>query len=264
MEAECLETLEPIPRASAALRWMPHLAAGEVHLWSAQLSDPGGLWSSSATLLSSAELRKADSFRFALDRCRFIASRGLLRRLLAAYTGMSAASLDIQTDSNGKPFLAQPGADLHFNLSHSGGRALFAFASTGPAGVDLEDLASTRRVLSLIPSICSPAETGRLAAIPAEGRALALLRLWTAKEAFVKATGFGLQIPMHQLEVAASVMAGERRQSSVLCTDSPARYAPYRVLPLPDCERLLNASAALSVSWESPVRLSWFNLADVE
>lgn len=125
-----------------------------------------------------------------------------MRRLLAAYLGTTAAAVVLADDAHGRPELegAQRG-QLHFNWSHSGSRALVAVALGVQPGIDLEDRRrrARRDVLALARRFFAPQEAAALSNLPTEARALAFLRLWTSKEALLKAHGSGLAYGLHRV-----------------------------------------------------------------
>jgi 4'-phosphopantetheinyl transferase len=238
---------------------------GEIHLWRVFLGDAVGLCSRQARWLSPEELRRADAYRFDRDRQRFVAARGELRRILTAYTGVPSGRIELGSSAAGKPFLLSPGPSLHFNISHSGDQALMAFSSDGEVGVDLEEIPSESRPEDLLPTICSAGEQLRILTLPPARRARALLRLWTAKEAFLKATGAGLQIAPDRLEVDAEILLGEGGTTRVRWAEALHLSELYRLYPLPECEIRWQASAALAVRWTgTPHRIQWFTGEDEE
>ncbi|HRJ73969.1 MAG TPA: 4'-phosphopantetheinyl transferase superfamily protein [Terrimicrobiaceae bacterium] len=144
-------------------------------------------------LLSGDELRRADAFHFETDRQRWTAARAALRIALGHWTGTPPESVAITTDSHGKPHLAHPAAIVHFNLSHSGGQALIVLADEGPVGVDIEPMMRGKDLIDCAAAFLSPAELHQTAAMADhEIRAAHLLKIWCAKEAYLKAHGTGL------------------------------------------------------------------------
>src|SRR5690349_1453570 len=114
------------------------LARDEVHVWRARLDQSQRLADFSATLAADEKAR-ASRYRFQIDREHFIAARGLLRLLLSRYLCVSPADLSFRLNAYGKPSLAQAyDTGLCFNISHSHGLALLAFAQDRELGVDLE------------------------------------------------------------------------------------------------------------------------------
>jgi 4'-phosphopantetheinyl transferase len=150
-------------------------------------------------LLSADERERAARFHFARDRDRFAVGRGALRALLAAELGTDPRELRFDYGPQGKPALA--GDELQFNVSHSGGIALVAIAHRGELGIDVEldsqDLANEQ-----IPErFFSPAEVTALRSLPARLQPRAFLTCWTRKEAFIKAKGDGLSLPLDSFDV---------------------------------------------------------------
>ncbi len=132
-------------------------------------------------------------------RNRFVVGRGLLRTLLGRYVGVPGEALELAYGDHGKPFLVQAGP--RFNLSHSGGVALFAFSSSADVGVDVELADRCVDPLKIAGRFFSPAEVGTLRSLPEALRRGAFLTCWTRKEAFIKARGDGLSLPLDSFDV---------------------------------------------------------------
>lgn len=167
-------------------------STGEVHLWSATIADlePEHRWAT----LDEQERARAQRFRKADDRRRFVAGRVLLRDVLAGYLGASAESLQFAFGARGKPELAQLSREPmpRFSLSHSGEWLTIAVARC-PVGVDLEYTGAIFDVDAVACVSFSPQET-RLLRMCGDGEARrnTFFRIWTRKEAWTKATGEGL------------------------------------------------------------------------
>lgn len=141
--------------------------------------------------LSDDERARADRFVFDADRDRFIAGRAWVRRRLAALVGRPAAVLRLVANGHGKPALDAPGPPIAFNVSHTGQRIALAVARD-PVGIDIEN-----RVPDDLDGVgdlvMSPGERTAFAALATDAeRRAAFLRLWTRKEALLKAIGTGL------------------------------------------------------------------------
>jgi 4'-phosphopantetheinyl transferase len=174
----------------------------EVHLWFADLdsADPSRF----LPFLSPGELARALRYHFPRDRDRFIVRRGVLRELLAGYRDADPCELRLCEGRNGKPALspAAGGAHLTFSLSCSGNAALFAIARDRELGVDLEQIRCFPEMDEIVGRFFSPAERKAFNLLGQEERAQAFFVYWTAKEAFVKATGEGLSRPLHSFDVS--------------------------------------------------------------
>ncbi len=140
--------------------------------------------------LTPPERRRADDFLRPLDRRRFVAARGALRRLLAGELGCAADAVPLVADSRGKPGLA--GTELKLSASRSAGVALFALSWTLEVGVDVEAIREGVDIDRIAAKFFSAAERRALAALPARQRRAAAFQCWTRKEAYAKGTGEGL------------------------------------------------------------------------
>jgi 4'-phosphopantetheinyl transferase len=181
---------------------VPELLAGEAHVWQASLDRPRGELARLASTLSADELERADRFATCELRDRFVAGRGILRELLARYVRLPADSLRFEYGLAGKPELAWPEHGLRFNLSHSRGVAAYAVTGGARVGVDVEE---TRNVKDLdgVASLCfSARERATLRRLPARAREPAFFACWTRKEAYLKALGDGLTVPLEDFDVA--------------------------------------------------------------
>ncbi len=151
-------------------------------------------------MLSSEEQRRAARFHFERDRRRFIGSHAALREILSLYLGEPPASLEFVTRVHGKPELAS-GAP-RFNLSHSGELALIGVAGNRELGVDVERVRAQVAIERIARRFFSASEAAALFAYPGSERDAAFFRCWTRKEAYVKARGGGLRIPLASFDVS--------------------------------------------------------------
>jgi 4'-phosphopantetheinyl transferase len=185
------------------------LGKGEAHTWHADLESlplPGN-WRDT---LSQDEHERASRFRFDRDKRHFIICRTLLRVLLGNYLGLGPADVVFHYSSHRKPSLAAPTSDIRFNLSHSGERAVFAFIRGRELGIDVEQIRQDFEAQSVAERFFSWAEREALARIPPEIRQEAFFHCWTRKEAFVKAKGDGVFLPLDQFDV--SLIPGQPAQ----------------------------------------------------
>lgn len=185
------------------------LPQNEVHVWRAKL-DLGSIDLEHAEAsLSSDERARAARFHFLKDQLRYVAARGTLRMIMARYIDRAPAQFEFCYGPFGKPELA-PGHNpdgIRFNLSHSQGLALYAITRDHEIGVDLESVRANIAWEDIARRYFAPREVEALRSVPASSRAGAFLNCWTRKEAFVKARGEGLSLPLDQFEV--SVAPGE-------------------------------------------------------
>ncbi len=151
--------------------------------------------------LDAAERARCDRFRFERDRNLFLLGRALLRHCLGAMTGMAAGEIEFEYNAFGKPALAgAPG--VWFNLSHSEGALAIALSRSGRVGVDLERATPGRAALDAAPMCFTSGEMQALKARPIARRHELFFRLWTLKEAYLKARGEGLSVALQSFEFA--------------------------------------------------------------
>lgn len=179
----------------------PVATEAEVHVWQAALAAPLPLVASLQGLLGPDELRRAGRFRFARDRDHFILARGLLRLILSLYTGTPAARLGFIYNSHGKPALEGDRVPS-FNLSHSGDLVLYAVTAGRVVGIDVEQMRVDFATAEIADRFFAPQERDTLRRLPAELHTQAFYNCWTRKEAYIKARGQGLSIPLDQFEVS--------------------------------------------------------------
>jgi len=177
-----------------------NLGNRDVHVWHWSSEPPPARLAVLERWLSPEESERAARFRFERHRAAFLAARGTLRELLGEYAGCAPAEVAFDYNSYGKPSLAAPACALRFNLSHSGGIAAAAFTAGCEVGIDVER--ADRRVdLKVADAHFSPYEIERLYRLPEDERPAAFFRIWTRKEAFVKAQGKGLSLPLAGFDV---------------------------------------------------------------
>ena len=140
-------------------------------------------------MLNPEELGRAERFRVAAAARRFIGARAALRMILGRATGAEPADVVFLFGEHGKPRL--PDGGLFFNASDSGDYVVVALA-TAEVGVDIELARVVRRRDGLARRVCTDRELEMLARAPEGERDALLLRLWTCKEAALKAVGIGL------------------------------------------------------------------------
>ncbi|WP_287127748.1 4'-phosphopantetheinyl transferase superfamily protein [Candidatus Cyanaurora vandensis] len=175
----------------------PVLTTQEVQVWRVDLRAPDQDWHH---LLSLEEQARAAKFSGEQRRSDFRTGRGVLRWLLGRYLNQDPRELQFSYGPQGKPDLEPPG-QLRFNLAHAHGLALYAFAWNRAVGVDLEYLRSVR--LERIVARCfAPVEIEFFQQLPDQAREPAFFNGWTRKEAYLKALGRGLTVPLSQCPVS--------------------------------------------------------------
>jgi len=197
---------EPMtPTASMfRIRTPLRLAEDEAQVWQADLDALARSETQWLNLLSRDEQDRAGRFRFPIHRQRFTAGRGLLRTLLGSYLNIDPREVIFRYSEKDKPRLADLFAksSLQFNLSHSDNVILLGFTLGRDIGVDVEKLRVNFNVLEIAERFFSESERNALAALPLSQHHQAFFNCWTRKEAFVKAVGEGLSLPLDQFDVS--------------------------------------------------------------
>ncbi len=177
------------------------LPKNEVHVWRAWLDAEPAQYSRLRQHLSEDEIARANRFVFPRDRDHFIVARGTLRELLGAYLQSAPRSLQFTTGKFGKPALADQN-NFRFNVTHSHGLALYAFAVEAQVGIDTEKIREDFGGRDIAERYFSKAEQKELLDLPSEVQATAFFLCWTRKEAYIKAHGDGLQIALDSFDVS--------------------------------------------------------------
>ena len=183
-----------------------HLSLSEkdVDLWEVNLKAIAAAESRWREILSADERQRADRFYFERDRQHFSAARAVLRIVLAGYLAARPEDIRFRYAEKGKPEVGEPdhASGLNFNVSHSGGIALFGFTKQRAIGVDVEQIRRDFDGEAIARRFFSAPEQEQFARVPTEQRPQAFFRCWTLKEAFIKALGEGLSHPLHQFDVS--------------------------------------------------------------
>ena len=196
---------------------MRPLPENRIELWSIDLAGPVERVERLARVLSEDERRRAERFRFDVHRHRFIVGRAAMHELLGSYLDRPPESLHFHYGHRGKPDL--PAAPwLHFNLSNSADLALLGVTRVAPLGVDVEQLRPMSDLLEIARRFFARPEVDRLLGLPPERHVDGFFRCWTRKEAYLKAVGEGLAIPLDRFEVTLEPEAPAR----FLAFDDPA------------------------------------------
>jgi 4'-phosphopantetheinyl transferase len=207
---------------------MADIGAKDVHVWRASLDLTPIIVERLRQLLSYDELARVGRFHFERDRQHFIVARGCLRSILSRYLKMPAADIEFTYGVNGKPQLADSCSHtppLYFNLAHSSGLALYAFTRVGEIGIDLELINTEFTGDDIANRVFSPGEVACLHAVSAELRHEAFFNCWTRKEAFIKATGSGLSLPLDQFEVTLTPGEPARLLRTTWNEDEASRWS---------------------------------------
>lgn len=165
---------------------------------------------SAADLLSPEETARAERFRFPDDKARYTAGRALLRYALAEQLGCQPQNLSLKAEKNGKPYLDNNTDNLHFNVAHTDDIYLIGCNYGNEIGVDVERIGRHKgKELERMFKFVSHPEEGEIwDAHREEERPLLFTRLWTMKEAILKAHGAGLTIAPRTINLGAALESG--------------------------------------------------------
>jgi len=180
-------------------------------------------------ILDRDERKRADRFRFERDRRDFIAAHALLRRMLAFHLGRPASTWQFATGAFGKPAIAESLGmpDIDFNLSHTRDLVAAAVASHGAVGIDVEKIDHAKADFDLAPTYFAPTEVEILRRTPPREQEAYFFRLWTLREAYLKAIGTGLGAPFDSFAFTLSPI---RINFLTRLDDGPRRWH-FEILP---------------------------------
>lgn len=184
------------------------MSAADVAVWRVPLDPRRAPEPTALAELSDAERARAALFATDELRHRWFHAHVALRRILALTLHVDPASIGYRAGDAGKPHLdVRSPRGLEFNLSDSGDVALVAVSWSGPVGVDVEQHQPHRDATSLAQSFFASEECAALQALPAGERHAAFYRIWTRKEAFIKAIGLGLGFGLRRFAVSSAAEA---------------------------------------------------------
>lgn len=175
-----------------------------------RLSDEG-MAQSCLKELTEEELARHARFHFDHSKREFLAGRALMRGALAHYLGVEPSEVRFDFGREGKPELRDPGdraRGLAFNMSHTRGLVAFAIARGEMIGVDVESIEPKRADSGIAERFFSRDECEFLSKLTAANRVEFFFRYWTLKEAYLKARGLGLALPLKEFTM---LFAGEDR-----------------------------------------------------
>jgi len=201
--------------------------APDVEVWMCDLAQSDGEIRALATSLSASENMRAARFGRKDLSDRYIVGRATLRIVLARHLRIAPAAVEIARGVRGRPCIGNAQASgLDFNVSHTNEVAFIGITSGQRIGVDIEHGERTLNVDGVARKFMSEREQSMLAALDADTRRRAILRLWTCKESMSKATGDALSAPFRRLDV--DTVTGLRLRNG------PPPYTPeqWRLLPV--------------------------------
>jgi 4'-phosphopantetheinyl transferase len=161
------------------------------------------------SILAPDEQSKAQRLHFPQDQHRYRLMRTVLRRLLAQTLNCDPKKLRFSYSPKGKPTFKNPDVPIHFNISHSGDYGLIGIAQDQLIGVDLELMQSKPNFINLAQRFFAPSENLWLTTKTAAEQQQIFYQFWTAKEAFLKATGLGISGGLDRVIVSETLQQYE-------------------------------------------------------
>lgn len=227
--------------ANDSKTWL--LEANTVHVWHARVSTLGVVLPTLARSLAVEEKKRVEGFFRREDRERYIAAHGILRHVLGRYLEVGPELPTFGKTEHGKPRLVGDfeGAEIGFNLAHSGDVVALALARAMTVGIDVEEVNARLNPLELAESQFSERELACLRALPPENLHGAFFQCWARKEAYLKARGDGLFFGLNRFAVSL----GPSQPPALLWVDDDAA-APQR-WRLHDLDLCAGYTAALAL-----------------
>jgi 4'-phosphopantetheinyl transferase len=255
MTAPSTTVTRPSPSLQAERIWLApskvrDLLDNEVHVWLVNLDLE--IYSLSRFLrdLSLSERTRAKKLRFESDQRRFVLAKGMLRHLLGDYLGMPPHEIQFSAGPAGKPELSQGHLGdtgfFHFNQSHSGHLAVFAFSRTHRVGVDIEEIRPYNELEQVAELLLNSKELAAFHNLTPEAKQEAFFGAWTCKEAFVKAIGKGLSLPLSSFEISGTANGLSRIVQS---DQHPPQPLGWHVKQLPISTQFAAAVCAEGDEW---------------
>ena len=205
----------------------PRLEGHTAHVWHTapdRLRDPERVRAYLATLSSDERTRHA-RIRMPAARHEFLVARVLLRSVLSHYADVPPSGWVFRYDEHGRPDVAFPAAHrrLQFNLTHTRDLVACVVGLDDPVGIDAED---ARRPVpdSLGARVLSRSELSALRALPPGERQRRFFEYWTLREAYAKARGVGLSLPLRELTFRVDPTCGVRAHFGAPVGDDPAAW----------------------------------------
>jgi len=186
----------------------PILSESEVHIWLAELSAAPEAAERAWSLLAADEQERATRFRFPHLKENFTLAHGALRCLLARYVDAAPREIEFVYGEQKKPEVSRPRGRVRFNMSHSGNLAAYALVIDCEVGIDVEKIELKRDMKGIARRFFSAEECRDLMRLGGAEFDTGFFTCWTRKEAYIKAAGGGLSIPLSSFRV--SLLPGER------------------------------------------------------
>ena len=240
------------------------LTPAEIHVWLAFYDGIAEehLHSAYRALLNAAEREQEPRFYFAADRRRYLVTRALVRIVMSRYVCIHPREWIFSTNAHGRPEAVNPqarDAGMSFNVSHTRGLIVLGVTRRRALGVDVEHVRARAVSIDIADRYFAPQEVAALTAVTPQQRQYRFFEYWTLKEAYIKARGMGLSLPLDKFSFQLS---DDRAVELVIhpeLADAAARWGFLQFRPLPEylvaicAERVAASSPRLIVRQTIPM-----------
>jgi 4'-phosphopantetheinyl transferase len=185
-------------------------------------------------LLSEEELHREQRIRLAKHRHRYLVTRALVRTVLSRYAPIAPEQWSFEQNSYGKPGVSSSdplASSISFNVSHTEGLIVLGVTCGGTLGVDTENMQSRSAPLAATRAFFSDEESSAIALLPPHQRQERIFQYWTLKEAYIKARGMGLLIPLDQFSFHFVAQDRVRMSVNTSLRDEPSRWKFWQLRP---------------------------------
>ncbi|MCK5683598.1 4'-phosphopantetheinyl transferase superfamily protein [bacterium] len=182
----------------------PPLNADETYIFFISVTEKEKDIDTFLTSMSHGEKERARKYRFKKDKNRYIVARGMLRRILGGFLCVSASNISFTYNHYGRPLLDPKiyNTSLKFNLSYSDDGIIIGITFNRKIGVDIETLdRDVKELVTISKNFFTENECNNICNTPIKEQNLLFLKYWVRKEAYIKAVGKGLSIPLHSFEI---------------------------------------------------------------
>jgi 4'-phosphopantetheinyl transferase len=207
------------------------LSENEAHVWRAELNQDAKVIANLSALLSQDEYQRAVRYHRPIDRDRFIAGAGILRKIISAYLALPPGQLRFTYNECGKPAVSdnQNNRALNFNLSHSAELVLHAVTRRRGVGIDIEYIREDFATLEIAEKFFSKDEVAALKSLPVDQRTKGFFNCWSRKESFIKAKGVGVSYPLDRFTVSLAPDEPPALLNVYSDEHEPARWQMYEL-----------------------------------
>jgi 4'-phosphopantetheinyl transferase len=240
------------------------LTPAEIHVWLAfydGIADER-LHSAYRALLNAAERAQEPRFHFAADRRRYLVTRALVRIVMSRYACVDPREWIFSTNPHGRPEVVNPrarDAGMSFNISHTRGLIVLGVTRRRALGVDVEHVRAREVSIDIAAHYFAQPEVAALTAVAPQQRQYRFFEYWTLKEAYIKARGMGLSLPLDKFSFQLSDDGGVEMVIDPELADDAARWGFWQFRPVPEylvaicAERVAAGSPRLIVRQTIPM-----------